>query len=147
MAAPEYNTYFHLEEFNKENIMSEVIAAITFAITMVIDGLTRGLDSMEWVTDTKRRKLLLFTVSLLLGILISVGVPGLATEIFRDFYGLGGSLISQIIVGIALGLGSKATYYLIDWIRLKRQQTRLEVSAQALVIAQAQAQMLVPQKE
>lgn len=107
--------------------MLEVIGFAVFFITMLVEGLDRGLNTLGWLMDEKKRKLLLYTSSILLGLLLSLGIPELSQEVFQDFHGLGNTLIGRLIVGISLGMGSKTIYYLIDWIKLRRQVSRTEV--------------------
>lgn len=107
--------------------MNEVILWLAVFITMFVEGVNRTLTAYNWVTDANKRKTVLFAVSLLTGILISVGFPILSRNVFRDFYGIGDTLAGQIILGVALSFGSKATYYLIDWVKLRRQSIKVEL--------------------
>lgn len=107
--------------------MNEVILWLSFFITMFVDGLNRTLTAYGWITDSNKRKIILFSASLLIGVLLSVGFPVLARNVFQDFYGVGDTLAGQVILGIALGFGSKAVYYLVDWVKLRRQSAKIEL--------------------
>lgn len=109
--------------------MDPAITYLLAFITMMVDGLNRILSFFNLPSD--RRKTVLYLASILLGVGLSLLFPQLAANTLSGLFGVGNSIVGQVIFGFALGLGSKAVYYLLDWVKLHRQSIKTSLIAAA----------------
>lgn len=105
---------------------SDILVTLLASVNALTEAFKRLVS--PYVSNEETMKSVSFVASLLFGIGVALASPDAVSDVFHGT-AMADNIGGVIVLGLALGFGSKFTYYLVDLISTLRHFTKGKISS------------------